>query len=134
MPFVLDASVAMAWCFEDETTPATEAALDRLVDDLAVVPAVWELEIANVLLVGERRGRLTESQVTRFVALLSTLPINLDAVSAPITTTLAVGRRHGLSSYDAAYLVLAEREGLPLATQDRALRAAARTAGVELVE
>jgi len=133
MPFVLDTSVAMAWCFDDETTPGAEAVLDRLADDPAVVPAVWELEVANVLLVGERRGRLTEAQAARFVTLLSTLPINVDLASPPMTTLLAAGRLHKLSAYDAAYFILAARDGIPLATQDRALRAAAKTAGVPLL-
>jgi len=133
MPFVLDTSVAMAWCFDDETTPGAEAVLDRLADDPAVVPAVWELEVANVLLVGERRGRLTEAQAARFVTLLSTLPINVDLASSPMTTLLAAGRLHKLSAYDAAYFILAARDGIPLATQDRALRAAAKTAGVPLL-
>jgi predicted nucleic acid-binding protein len=133
MPFVLDASIAMAWCFEDETTQETDAVLDRIVEDPAVVPAVWELEIANVLLVGERRGRLTESQAARFVSLLSTLPINVSEIAAPMSTMIATGRRHGLSSYDAAYLILAESEGIPLATTDRALQKAAKAAGVQLL-
>jgi predicted nucleic acid-binding protein len=133
MPFVLDTSVAMAWCFEDESTPGTESVLDRLAVDPAVVPAVWELEVANVLLVGERRGRLTEAQAARFVTLLSRLPINIDLASPPITTVLAAGRIHRLSAYDAAYFILAARDGIPLATQDRALRAAAKTAGVPLL-
>jgi len=133
MPFVLDTSVAMAWCFEDETTKATEAVLDRLADDPAVVPTLWELEVANVLLVGERRGRLTEAQVTRFISLLASLPINLDLAAPAMTTVLAAGRQHRLSAYDAAYLALAARDGIPLATMDRGLRAAARAAGVPLV-
>jgi predicted nucleic acid-binding protein len=133
MPFVLDASVAMAWCFEDETTAGTEAMLDRLTEDPAVVPSLWELEVANVLLVGERQGRLTEFQSARFVELLGRLPINVDLAPPEMTTLLAVGRRHGLSADDAAYLVLAERDGVPLATQDDKLRAAARSAGVPLL-
>lgn len=133
MPFVLDASIAMAWCFVDEATKETEAVLDRLADDPAIVPAVWEFEVANVLLVGERRGRLTEAQAARFVSLLSTLPINVSPVAPPITTTLAIGRLHELSAYDAAYFILAARDGVPLASQDRRLCAAARTAGVPLV-
>jgi predicted nucleic acid-binding protein len=133
MPFVLDASVTMAWCFEDETNRDTEAVLDRLTDDPAVVPSLWEYEVANVVLMAERRGRLTEFQTTRFVELLGRLPINVDLAPPEITTVLAVGRRHGLSAYDAAYLVLAERDGIPLATQDERLRAAANAAGVPLI-
>lgn len=133
MPFVLDASTTLAWCFEDEATPETEAVLDRLTDDTAVVPALWELEISNVLLVGERRGRLTEAQSARFVTLLSSLPITLDLAGPDLNAVLAAGRRHGLSAYDATYLVLAEREGIPLATQDDKLRRAAAAAGVPRV-
>jgi len=133
MPFVLDASVAMAWCFEDETNRDTEAVLDRLTDDPAVVPSLWVYEVANVVLMAERRGRLTEFQGTRFVELLGRLPINVDLAPPEITTVLAVGRRHGLSAYDAAYLALAERDGIPLATQDERLRAAAIAAGVPLL-
>lgn len=125
MPFVVDASVALAWCFEDEATPQTEAVLDRLSHDTAVVPSLWELEVSNVLLAGERRDRLTESQSARFVALLAQLPILVDTASVDVGAVLAAGRQHLLTAYDAAYLVLAEREGVPLATLDARLRAAA---------
>lgn len=133
MPFVLDASTALAWCFEDEASDATDAVLDRLTDDHAVVPSLWELEVANVLLVGERRGRLTEAQASRFVSLLASLPINVDVAPADMATLLATGRQHGLTSYDAGYLLLAERDGLALATLDVKLRAAAGDAGVPLL-
>jgi len=133
LPFVVDASVTLAWCFEDEATPYTEAILDRLSDDSAVVPALWELEISNVLLLGERRGRLTESQSARFVALLAQLPVLLDTASVDMVAVLAAGRHHALTAYDAAYLVLAEREGLPLATLDAKLLAAAQAAGVAVI-
>ena len=72
--FVLDTSVTIAWCFEDEVTPYTEAVLDRLETTTALVPPVWQLEVANVLLVGERRKRLTQAQTARFVQLLRALP------------------------------------------------------------
>lgn len=133
MPFVVDASVTLSWCFEDETSPQTEAVLDLLSDDTAVVPSLWELEVSNVLLLGERRRRLTESQTARFVALLGQLPILVDSASVDMQAVLAVGRHHCLTAYDAAYLVLAEREGVPLATLDTKLRAAARAVGVQLI-
>lgn len=133
MPFVVDASVTLAWCFEDEANPQTEALLDRLSDDTAVVPSLWELEVSNVLLLGERRGRLSESQTARFVALLGQLPILVDSGSVDMEAVLAVGRHHALTAYDAAYLVLAEREGVPLATLDNKLRNAARAVGVKLI-
>lgn len=133
MPFVVDASVTLAWCFEDEASPQTEAILDLLSDDTAVVPSLWELEVSNVLLFGERRRRLTESQTARFVALLGQLPILVDSASVDMQAVLAVGRHHALTAYDAAYLVLAEREGVPLATLDVRLRNAARAVGVQLM-
>lgn len=133
MPFVLDASVAMAWCFEDESTPETEAVLDRLTEDSAVVPMLWEIEIAKVVLVAERRGKLTEFQSTRFIEMLGRLPVNLDLAPPHVGALLAAGRRRNLSAYDAAYLLLAERDGLPLATQDRRLQTAAQKAGVPLL-
>lgn len=133
MPFVVDASVTLAWCFEDEETPETEQILDLLTEETAVVPGLWELEVANVLLLGERRGRLTEAQSARFMALLQQLPILVDAASTDMASVLAVGRRHGLTAYDAAYLLLAQREGLPLATRDAKLREAAATVGVRIL-
>jgi predicted nucleic acid-binding protein len=128
---VIDTSIAMAWCFEDESTEATDAVLDRLRDDEAAVPAIWPLEVANVLLVAERRGRLSEAQANRFLELLSQLPIEVDDAPRDLVGIVAAGRRHELSAYDASYLVLAERLGVSLATLDRQLAKAAERAGVE---
>lgn len=131
--FVLDSSVAMAWCFEDEATDATDAVLDRLRDDRAVVPAIWPLEVANVLLVAERRSRLSEAQASRFVELLAQLPIDVDGSATDMAGLVAAGRRHRLSPYDASYLVLAKRQGVALATLDRPLAKAAGNSGVQLI-
>jgi predicted nucleic acid-binding protein len=131
--FVIDTSLTMAWCFEDEASPATDAVLDRLRDQDAAVPVTWPLEVANVLLVAERRGRLREAQASRFLELIDQLPIEVDDAPSDIADVVAAGRRHELSSYDASYLVLAERLGAPLATLDRRLGAAAERAGVELL-
>jgi predicted nucleic acid-binding protein len=133
LPFVLDASVTLAWCFEDEATAQTDAVLEQLAGDSAVAPPLWELEVINVLLLAERRGRITESQAARFVALLAQLPILIDPAGVDMASILAAGRHHRLTAYDAAYLVLAEREGIPLATTDAELRAAAEAAGVPLM-
>ena len=133
MPIVIDTSIAMAWCFEDEATRATDAVLERLRDDEAVVPALWHLEVPNVLLVAERRARITEAQSTRFLDLLLQLRIRVDVSQTDPTALLAMGRRHGLSAYDATYLLLAERLAAPLATLDSQLVAAAKSAGVDLV-
>ena len=130
--FVIDASVTMAWCFEDEVTEATDALLDRLRSDQATAPAVWPLEVANVLLAAERRGRLSEAQASRFLNLLGELPIDVEP-STNTAAVIATGRAHSLSSYDASYLLLAEQLGVALATLDRPLAAAARRAGVALL-
>jgi predicted nucleic acid-binding protein len=135
MPRVLDASLTMAWCFEDEATPAAEAVFDLVRDTGAVVPAIWPMEVSNTILVGERRGRLTEAQSTRFLQLLRGLPITLDhgAVADAWDAVLSVAREQGLSAYDGTYLELAMRRGLPLATLDTRLSDAARRVGVPLV-
>ena len=135
MAIVMDASVTMAWCFEDEATPYTEAVLDLLRNTGAVVSAVWPLEVANVLLVGERRQRLTPARTARFVQLLQSLPITVDTevLTRALGPVLALAREPGLTAYDATYLELAMREGLPLATQDAQLSAAATRLGVPLV-
>jgi predicted nucleic acid-binding protein len=131
--FVIDAGVTMAWCFADEATPEAESVLELFSSDEAIVPAIWSLEVANVLLVAERRGRLSEAQASRFLELLQQLPIEVDDVPVDPAVVVAAGRRHELSAYDASYLVLAERAGAPLATLDRRLREAASRAGVRLL-
>jgi len=136
-PFVLDASMTLAWCFADEATTHTEAVLDRLANGVeAVAPALWPFEVANALLVAERRKRITTAQVTSVLQRIMDLPIRLDA---PQTRTaffqiLFLARQQRLTEYDAAYLELAMREGLPLATLDDQLRAAAKAAGIELLK
>jgi predicted nucleic acid-binding protein len=134
--FVVDNSVVMAWCFEDEASTYTEDVLDRLRGTQALVPAVWPLEAANVLLIAERRDRLNEAQAAHFAQLLQELPILVEEadVARFLGPVLAVGRAHRLSAYDAAYLELAARQGLPLATQDSRLRKAAGSAGVAVLQ
>ena len=133
--FVVDCSVVMAWCFEDEADKYADSVLDLLADAEAIVPSIWSLEVANVLLVGERRKRLTEADSLRFVNLLRALPITIDQETGnrAWSETLSVGRENGLSSYDAAYLELAMREGVALATRDDRLKEAAGKCGVTLV-
>src|SRR5579871_239347 len=133
--FVVDTSVTMAWCFEDESTAYTEAVLDRLRSTGAMAPAIWPLEVVNVLLLAERRQRVTQARVESFVQALKDLSITLDqeTVSEAWGRILALGRQQGLTSYDAAYLELAMRQALPLATLDARLRAAALHVGVPLV-
>lgn len=133
--FVLDNSVVMAWYFEDEANDYTAGILQSLAESEALVPAIWPLEVANVLLVGERKGRSTEARTSRFIALLDALPIRVDAATSQhaLSGILTLAREQRLSAYDAAYLDLAMREGVSLATQDKALRRAAAACGVELL-
>ena len=134
--FVVDNSVVMAWCFEDEAGTYTESVLDQLRETQALVPVIWPLEVANVLLVAERRDRMNEAQAAHFAQLLQTLPILVEEadVARILGPVLAVGRAHRLSAYDAAYLELAARHGLPLATRDTRLRKAASNAGVAVLQ
>ncbi len=134
MSFVLDNSVTMAWCFADEANAYTRDIRRQLDENDALVPVVWPFEVANALLVAERRGRITEAQTGRFLEFLSTMPVTVDTDTDPSELQMVlVGREHGLTAYDACYLELAMRNGLPLATQDAQLRAAAGRAGVPVM-
>jgi len=130
--FVLDTSVAMAWCFEDETNPYADAVLDSLIDNAALAPSIWPLEVGNVLLVAERRNRISQPDSMRFLELLSSLPIKIESFSEQrmFEAVLNLARNLGLSSYDASYLDLAMQTGLKLATLDQSLRKAADRCGV----
>jgi predicted nucleic acid-binding protein len=136
MPFVLDASMTMSWCFADESTPYGRQVLSKLFDSYAAVPALWPFEIANVLAVNEKRGRITEARSEEFLQTLSGLDIRIDKSSRTVDgmNLLPLVRRHGLSAYDAAYLELAMRLALPLASYDKELIAAASREGIVLVE
>jgi len=134
---VLDASVAVAWCFEDESSPLTERILDLLSAGTEVlIPAIWPLEVANALLVAERRKRITTAKVTALLQRIAKLPIVVEALQPhrAFEHILSVARQHQLTEYDAAYVELALREALPLATLDDRLRRAARSAGITLLE
>lgn len=130
--FVLDCSVVMAWCFDDEATPYTDSVRDGLVDHQAIVPSIWPLEVANATIVGERRKRRDEARSGRFFVLLEALPITIDdeTSSRAFGAIVRVARAHQLSAYDAAYLELAIRRGLPLACLAGKLNTAAVNAGV----
>ena len=133
---VLDASVALAWCFPDESTPGAERLLDSMAGgSTAIVPAIWPFEVANAMLTAERQKRLSMAQVTAALRNLALLPIAVAGVQLEfiLGSVLAVARQSQLTAYDAAYLELALREALPLATLDDRLRRAARNAGVSLV-
>jgi predicted nucleic acid-binding protein len=133
--FVLDSSVALTWCFEDERTPATIALLERVAESGALAPGLWPLEAMNGLLVAERRGRLDPGRRHRLAGFLRALPISLDDETAnqAWSATIGLAERFALSAYDAAYLELAERHRLPLASLDGDLRAAATALGLPVL-
>jgi predicted nucleic acid-binding protein len=134
--FVVDASATLPWCFADEATPATNALLARLrSDEEAIVPAHWPLEVTNALLTAVRRNRISPQDAHQFLQDLEFLPIRIDTTTKNLVRTrvFPLAEQHGLTVYDAAYLELAIREGLPLATLDDDLRRAAGVAGTFLV-
>jgi predicted nucleic acid-binding protein len=131
---VVDASVALAWCFPDEASAYADGVLVALKGQTLVVPAVWGLEIANALVVGERRKRLKQAEILRFIGLLKGLAILQDGgeFTEALDNVLPLARHYGLSAYDAAYLELAIRYGAPLATVDGDLQKVARRAGIQI--
>lgn len=135
-PLVLDCSVTMAWCFEDEADDYSDAAIEAVAAGTGLVPAIWPLEVANTLLAAERRKRLRPADSARFAELVGALPLRVEegALARAAGSVIGLAREHRLSAYDAAYLELALRTGSPLASRDRALRRACRKAGGSLFE
>lgn len=133
--FVLDNSVVMSWCFEDEANDYADFVLEKLTAARAIVPSIWALEVVNVLLVAERKERIKHADSTSFLTLLLQLPIEIkqDIHCAAMFELLLLGRSRSLSSYDLAYLNLALHSGCPLATLDQKLIAAAEETGVPLL-
>ena len=131
MPFVLDASITASWAFA-ENAPQAEVALDRLQADRALVPTLWWFEVRNMLVVNERRGRQTPIATTRFLRDLLKLAIVQD-LAPDESEILRLARAHGLTVYDAAYLELAQRSAVPIATLDDALIRAARAEAVSIL-
>jgi predicted nucleic acid-binding protein len=134
--FIVDCSVTVAWCFDDEATVELDSLLDRVQREGAVVPPLWISEAANVLLLAQRRGRIDRETMQERLALLDMLPIETDNMaSGPVwrSSVLTLADAEALTFYDATYLELAIRRGLPLASSDVALRRAARRRGVAVV-
>ena len=132
---MIDASVALAWCFGDERTEATVSLLERLQTDAAAVPNLWHLEVANGLALAERRGRITPAESAELIALLETIEIVVDG-ETPVrafTRVLDLAREERLTAYDASRLELAMRLGLPLASKDADLCDAAERLGVSVL-
>ena len=136
MSVVIDSSVALTWCFDDEASAQTDAFFERVRDEGAVVPALWHLELANVLLQAEKRGRIATGDVATRLELIAELPIATDHETSARAwrEVIALARAQGLTAYDAAYLELAVRRGLPLSTRDAALKGAARRIGVAILQ
>jgi predicted nucleic acid-binding protein len=134
--FVLDGSVALSWYFADEANAHADAIAALFPNVEAFVPALWHLEIANALVMGERRKRSTVAQAAKWLGHLSTLPVIVDGetTARAWADTLSLARTHTLTAYDAAYLELALRLGLPLATLDRELKTACANAGVTVFQ
>jgi predicted nucleic acid-binding protein len=132
---VVDASVALAWCFPDEASQYAETVLIALEGKRVLVPAVWPLEVTNALVVAERGKRVSQPEIRRFVELLEGLTIKEDSlpVAGSMSNILPLAREYGLSAYDASYLEVAIRHGAPLATLDSGLEKAGRKAGVEIL-
>ncbi len=135
MSFILDNSVALAWCFEDEHTPTIISLLDRLTETGAGAPGLWPLEAMNGLTSAERRKRIEPAQRVKLAGFLHALPVWLDLETAgqAWTGTADLASEHRLTVYDAAYLELALRRRLPLASLDVELRRAALATGIEVL-
>lgn len=133
--FVLDCSVTASWLFRDEANGAADKLIRELETGRAYVPELWHLEIANVLLQGERRGRISRDDISTKLSLLEGLPVEIDGEtsSRALKQILSLARRYGLTTYDASYLELAARLNLPLATLDKALVRAAAEIGVKTI-
>ena len=124
MGFVVDASVTMAWAFDDEDHPLAALALRRTLDEGVVVPWIWWFEVRNALTISEKKGRGTEEKTTAVLRHFAKLPVSID-VEPDEAAIFRLTRSHGLTFYDAAYLELAQRRGIALATLDRELETAA---------
>jgi predicted nucleic acid-binding protein len=133
--FVVDNSVVMTWCFNDKANKYSDAILDSLNTSTAFVPSIWPLEVGNILLVAERRKRLREADSIRFIALIAELPIVIEQEQPErmMKDILALARKHKISTYDASYLDLAMRKGIPIASLDKDLRKAARRSRVAIL-
>jgi predicted nucleic acid-binding protein len=134
--FVIDNSVVMSWCFEDEVNPYADTVLESLRDGEAFVPGIWPLELGNVLLVAERKKRIGEASAVRFLELVIGLPLTVEqeAPQRTLAEIVSLARKLKLSTYDASYLDLAMRLGLPMSTLDVSIRKAAKRLGIPAYE
>lgn len=132
--FILDCSVAVAWCFEDETSVYTESVLASLTKVNAIVPKLWYIEIANVLLMAQKRERINDNGIFHFLSLLEKLPIIDDKTDRTIIDLVMLSQKYQLTSYDGCYLNLCLQYNLPLATMDKKLISALQSAGGKIYQ
>lgn len=135
MQFILDASIALAWHFEDESSALADAIAERCLDERVIVPRHWHAEVTNGLLSGERRKRTAPDRVAFFLKRLALIDLVEDDMGGEevFERILPLARAHKLTVYDALYLELAERQGVPLATLDTELAIAGRSVGIEIL-
>lgn len=135
MGFVLDASIALSWCFVDENTIFTQKLLAQLENEVALVPTIWSLEVSNILIMAERRKRISYAEMVQFLELLTELPIEVDTdtPSKAFHEILSLAHSEKLTTYDAAYVELAMRRGFPLASKDLDLCKVAKRLGVHVI-
>jgi len=132
MPIVIDNSVYLAWCMSDEDAPMADKAMSRVIEEGGVVPGIWWYELRNALLMNERRGRISRQQVADTLVDSQSLGISVDD-GHDETLVLELARQFELTIYDAAYIEVAHRRSMPLATLDVRLRQAAETVGIAIV-
>ena len=133
MAYVLDASVACAWAFADEATPALDALLDETIQTEVYVPSIWRSEVMNVLIQASRRGRISSGDALAHWEYLQGLGLTESGYAAPMSVVMDLAQKHQLTAYDATYLALASQLRLPLATLDAALTEAARGEGIDVL-
>jgi predicted nucleic acid-binding protein len=135
MNFVLDASIALSWCFPDEITQTTIGLLESLAVETAFVPAIWSLELGNALLMAERKKRIKYAEIVEFLSLLQNINIQVDdqTDAKAFHETFVLAYSEGLTTYDASYLELAMRKGLPIATKDNQLSKIAKQLGINVI-
>lgn len=132
--FILDCSVAITWCFEDEKNEHSKFVLNYCMKHGAIVPYLWKLEITNTLLVSEKRNRLHIADTVKFIDLYNSLPLNISNFNFSIHEITQTARSNNLTTYDTTYLLTAMHEGLPIATNDKVLIKACHNNGVPLLK
>lgn len=133
-PFIADCSITVSWFFYDERDKYSDFTLDYCYKFRAIVPPLWRLEVINAILIAEKRARIKSAEVVKIIDFLNSLPIDISILDFPMQEIINVARANNLTSYDATYLLTAMHEGLPIATNDKALIKACLNNGVFLLK